>query len=355
MEELVVGNNSPFFSIIMPVYNAEDFLSKAINSILNQSYRDFELILVDDCSSDKSIELCEEYLQKDSRIKLIKNAVNSGPSVARNKGLDNATGKYIGFIDADDYIAGDLLRLVHEKVKHSNADIIKFGVIEEYYNEKSELVSVKKFSPGEFILKNQEDIYVKAVELELVPLFGYMWNSFYRNYRRNSTRIRLNPDIKVNEDFDYNVRLLKKIKIFQGIDYCGYYYGKRVNNSLSTRENKKYYEDHMRKISSFIGLFGDYDRMPEIVKSNVFWLYTRYVYSTLERVNGEDRYCILKMLMQDSYFQHFKRTSFINRNLKQKILICCLRSESKIIISILVDIIRLFKKKLPIIFIIVKR
>ncbi|MDO4921919.1 MAG: glycosyltransferase family 2 protein [Phascolarctobacterium sp.] len=154
-------NDKPFFSIIMPVYNAENFLPKAIDSILNQSYRDFELILVDDCSSDKSLELCIEYLQQDNRIKLLKNTFNFGPSVARNKGLDNAEGEYIGFIDADDYIEEDLLKLIYEEVKHSSADIIKFGVVEEYYNEKKELVSVKKFSPGEFILKNQEDIYVE--------------------------------------------------------------------------------------------------------------------------------------------------------------------------------------------------
>ncbi|MDO4921920.1 MAG: hypothetical protein Q4E64_08880 [Phascolarctobacterium sp.] len=182
-----------------------------------------------------------------------------------------------------------------------------------------------------------------------------MWNSFYRNYRRNSTSIRLNPNIKVNEDFDYNVRLLKNIKIFQGIDFCGYHYSKRINNSLSTKDNKEYYKDHMRKISGFIDLFGGYDRMPELVKSNVFWLYTRYVYSALERVNREDRYCTLKMVMQDNHFQCFLNTHFIDIGLKEKILIGCLKSNSKMMIMILVNCIQFFKEKLPTIFITMKR
>ena len=93
----------PEISIIVPVYNAENYLDNCIKSILNQTFEDFELILVNDGSTDKSSHICNYYKKIDSRIKLI-NKKNGGVSSARNKGLEVAIGKYIGFVDSDDYI-----------------------------------------------------------------------------------------------------------------------------------------------------------------------------------------------------------------------------------------------------------
>lgn len=92
----------PLISIIMPVYNAEEYIDDAIQSVLSQTYSNWELILVDDCSTDNSVKIINKYLS-DTRIKLLMNKVNSGPAVARNKALDNASGDYITFLDSDDF------------------------------------------------------------------------------------------------------------------------------------------------------------------------------------------------------------------------------------------------------------
>ena len=94
-------------SIIIPVYNTEDYLHVCLNSILKQSYGDFEIICVDDASTDSSLEILEYFTKKDSRIKILKNDSNRGQGFSRNRGLDVAEGKYIFFLDSDDWINAD--------------------------------------------------------------------------------------------------------------------------------------------------------------------------------------------------------------------------------------------------------
>lgn len=94
--------NSELVSVIMPCYNSERYVAKSIDSVIQQSYSSWELIIVDDCSQDSTMEILEEYAKKDPRIKVLKNCVNSGAAVSRNLGIDNANGKFIAFLDSDD-------------------------------------------------------------------------------------------------------------------------------------------------------------------------------------------------------------------------------------------------------------
>ena len=119
-------------SVIIPVYNAEKYLSEAIESILNQTYTDFELLLIDDMSTDNSKEICKTYCEKDNRIILFENNSEShGPGPTRNIGLDYATGEYIYFMDADDWADKNLLQCAVNRMQETNADIVQFGVIYE--------------------------------------------------------------------------------------------------------------------------------------------------------------------------------------------------------------------------------
>ena len=113
----------PIISVIVPVYNVEKYLSKCLESILNQSFSQFELILVNDGSTDASGEICNEYAQKYEKIKVI-HQKNGGLSSARNTGIDNATGKYIGFVDSDDYIVPEMYKNLVETAKKYNAQMV---------------------------------------------------------------------------------------------------------------------------------------------------------------------------------------------------------------------------------------
>ena len=135
--------NNPVVSVITPVYNAEKFLKETIDSVLKQSYKDFEYLLIDDCSTDNSPEIVKAYAEKDSRVKYIKLRENSGAAVARNTGLENAQGSYIAFIDSDDVWYADKLekQLAFMREKNEAFTYTKY----EHITEEGEVQSTPDF------------------------------------------------------------------------------------------------------------------------------------------------------------------------------------------------------------------
>lgn len=130
-------------SIIVPVYNVEKYLNKCIDSIINQTYKNIEIILVDDGSTDNSGKICDEYLLRDSRIKVIhKN--NGGLSSARNEGINISSGEYIGFVDSDDWVEPNMYEEMYKKILYSNADIVDCGYWKEYENKSIKYISANE-------------------------------------------------------------------------------------------------------------------------------------------------------------------------------------------------------------------
>ena len=120
MEKVV--NNEPLVSVIVPIYNSGKYLDKCIDSIVNQTYKNLEIILVDDGSTDNAPEICDEWAKKDERIKVI-HQENGGVSKARNVGLDNVTGEYISFVDSDDYVVRNYIDFLYYNLHAYGADI----------------------------------------------------------------------------------------------------------------------------------------------------------------------------------------------------------------------------------------
>ncbi len=138
-------------SVIVPIYNFENCLQKCVDSILNQSYTNLEVILVNDGSKDQSGKVCDYYAQIDSRVKVI-HKKNGGASDARNKGLDVATGEYIGFVDGDDWIEKDFFRTLYELIQTHEADLSMIS-----YNEVRESgVSAHSDSDNVFVMEQYE-------------------------------------------------------------------------------------------------------------------------------------------------------------------------------------------------------
>lgn len=123
--------DKPLISVIVPVYKAEAYLEKCVNSIRNQTYRNLEIILVDDGSPDKCGEMCDAFAEKDSRIRVF-HKKNGGQSSARNLGLDNMTGEYVGFVDSDDWIETDMYEHLYELIEQNNAQIAACGMQCDY-------------------------------------------------------------------------------------------------------------------------------------------------------------------------------------------------------------------------------
>ena len=142
-------------SIIIPVFNMEDKLNKCIQSVINQTYDNLEIILVNDGSKDNSLKICENYKNIDNRIKLI-SINNNGVSNARNIGIKNATGKYIGFVDSDDYIDNDMFETLYNNIKDNNADLSIIGYqIETIDNKVIKNTNLDKYENIEIMTQSQ--------------------------------------------------------------------------------------------------------------------------------------------------------------------------------------------------------
>ena len=136
----ICDNKQIKLSIIVTIYNREKYLEKCINSILNQTFNSFELILVNDGSTDRSADICDKYANLDSRVRVI-HKKNGGVSSARNVGIDNSNGEYIGFVDSDDYIKDDMYEIMYTKAKEFLADIVICRCIDV---KEDEIKNVKK-------------------------------------------------------------------------------------------------------------------------------------------------------------------------------------------------------------------
>lgn len=171
-------------SVIIPIYNSEKNIKKCLESIINQTYTNLEIILIDDGSTDNSIEVCQEY--KDDRIKVYKEK-NSGPSTARNLGLKQCNGNYIVFVDSDDYIEKNMIEIMLKKIKSDDYDICICG----YYLVSNSLK--KKIT----ITINNNKNFKEIVFDYKNNVYGYLWNKMFK---KNSIEKKFREDISIRED-----------------------------------------------------------------------------------------------------------------------------------------------------------
>ena len=201
-------------SIIVPIYNSELFLNKCIKSIINQSFTNLEIILVNDGSTDQSLDICKKYADKDKRIIII-DKENGGVSSARNKGLDVATGDYIGFVDSDDYISYNMYEKLLFAITKNNADIAECG----YFITTSDYSIVSKCSlKDEEILGNYECSYNYLIKNNTT---NFCVNKLYKKSIFKNIRF---PNLKFSEDYAVNAKASYKCEKKITISDCCYYY-----------------------------------------------------------------------------------------------------------------------------------
>ena len=211
----------PKISIIVPVYNVEKYLRKCVDSILNQTFKDFELILVDDGSIDTSGKICDEYNLKDNRIKVI-HKENGGLSSARNAGLDIAQGEYIGFVDSDDWIELDMYEELYKICKENDTDV---GIVGINYGGASEKKKSKKIEIYSNKLILDDLVYNKGKEITWPA-----WNKLWLKKVIGESRFK---EGRIYEDGLFLYSLSFKIKKVAKIDYEAYNY--RMDNESITR------------------------------------------------------------------------------------------------------------------------
>ena len=220
----------PKVSIIVPVYNAEKVLRRCLDSILNQSYKDFELIVINDGSKDKSIKIINEYKEKDNRVKVIDNK-NNGVSETRNIGIKASVGEYIQFIDSDDYIEPYMIEETLIKIEENKADSIITGLFLDI--ESNTEIKSSKQTFEKKIEEGKKNIAIGVMERLNGTYINSPVNKIYKRSIIVDNNIYMDKRIDLGEDLLLNLEYFKHCKKVIFDDKCYYHYCMQVEDNLT--------------------------------------------------------------------------------------------------------------------------
>lgn len=294
-----MNNNESLVSVIIPVYNTEKYLKKCIESVINQTYRNLEIICIDDGSTDRSLNILKQFESKDNRIRIIQQE-NKGVSAARNIGIDNTNGKYLMFVDSDDWIESNMVAELFSLAEREDTDVIISGILYENIKEKTKFYKIPK-SPNWL---SHENI------LALIP------NKFHKSKLIKKYNIIFNTEIKMSEDFLFNMEVLAKSHKVCIMPKIFYHYILHGNNTALNLKNR---------VESFIVLDKIYDVLEEenILRDSsqkeemdtLAVCYLKDVFSRLLYANDNDEFIhYFKMFMT-----HMKKIDYLGLNAKIKI------------------------------------
>lgn len=227
-------------SILMPVYNSQEYLKNTVQGVINQSYKEWELILVDDGSKDNSKNICIELQKIDNRIRFV-NKENTGVSDTRNIALDNAKGKYIAFIDSDDSVHKDYLKILLSSIEKSNGQLAVCGFKERKISTNGQIEELSRvFYPKEVIAT--EDMKDLIMDFGNSGLLNPLWNKLYSRKIIEENNIRFKEEVETGEDFIFNLQYFRKINNICFSKGELYYYIRRNNNSITYQYIDNMYE-----------------------------------------------------------------------------------------------------------------
>ncbi len=182
-------------SVIVPFYKVEKYLERCLESILSQTFKDFELILIDDCGGDSSLEIAQKYSRNDSRIRLIQNEKNSGQGYSRNKGIELSKGEYIIFIDSDDWVEPKMFEILHEKARNTATDIVKCDY-SLYWPNLTDKYNISKICPDFDKIYNIFDDVDTFLGFQIISVWNCIFKTeFIRNKKLKFDEVNKFEDI----------------------------------------------------------------------------------------------------------------------------------------------------------------
>ena len=314
--------NDCLVSVIVPIYNVEKYLNKCIESIINQTYKNLEIILIDDGSTDKSGKICDRFAKKDNRIKVI-HQKNAGVSSARNTGIDSADGLWIAFIDSDDWVEENYIKNLIENTS-KDVDVVQCG----YYRiveEKKEQINCA----GKLEIKNADEFLNGCLNPQTA--YGLCHMKIIRKSIIND--IRFNEKIVVCEDALFNIQISRNMKYFKMIKQPLYNY--RINRDSVVR---RYDENYPEKYKKALNVIGDYLRINYKnnykVRTNYFnfvvyhlmLIAVNYCYNP-EKPISDRKNTLKKVCKQDLFAKSLKGSNYNNISLTRKITLWTLKNK----------------------------
>ncbi len=225
-----VNESNPLISVIVPVYNVEPYLDQCVQSIVNQTYRNLEIILVDDGSPDNCPQMCDAWAERDGRIRVIHKA-NGGLSDARNAGMAVVTGELIGFVDSDDWIRADMYQLLYKNMQETDSDIASCGAKRVWLNKNNE---------QELLSVNRDCVFERTEAMEaLLTANGLVQTVWNKLYRKNVIDGVLFLNGIIHEDEFWSWQVIARARRVVTIKESCYYYLQRDNSIMGAGFSEK--------------------------------------------------------------------------------------------------------------------
>lgn len=316
-------------SVVVPVYNAEKYIDRCINSIITQTLEDIEIILINDGSRDKSLEICKKYEYIDSRVRVIDKS-NSGVSSSRNLGIDISTGEYITFIDSDDWIEPNMIENLYIKAKEYKGSIVISNYFRNYINEQHIInLNIK----DEYLEKNEikEKLIFPLIGKQYIDekdnILGFRspWAKLFRLDIIKEHKIRFKEELTIYEDALFNIEFLSKVnKVI--IDKNAYYHYFNNSNSTLNSYNENCWiinKNYIELVSEFL-IQNNYKN--QIGNRFIFMkldLVTKAIFNECKSTSKKNIYKRIKnidKICKDKVTKHtLKETNIINLDFKRKI------------------------------------
>ncbi len=291
-------------SVVVPVFNGESYIRKCLDSLVRQTLKDIEIIIINDGSKDKTLDILKEYQKKCKNIKII-NQENKGIAASRNEGIKVAEGEYIAFLDSDDFVDLTMYQKLYQKITSSD-----FDVVTTYFNFQYE----EKIEKG--IVDIKKDILnIKDLKKYFLNMYPVVWNKLYKKELFNDLKFRN----VYAEDVDILYRILPKIKKMGVVKEYLYYYYQRENS-----ESKVYTTRLFDYVYNFNDLYKYYQTKwyMEIYKKEFEYVYVRYLYATfLKRsltldIKMQEKAYKLAVKSVGEHFPKYRLNKYFYRSLK---------------------------------------
>lgn len=342
----------PIVSIIIPMYNCEMYIEKCLNSVIEQTYKNIEIILVDDGSIDKSLEICKLSAERDKRVKIFQKK-NKGASSARNYGLDHVTGKYIMFVDGDDYIEKNMVESLVSLAERNKDDIVISCLIVDKYDKCNNLISTIKKVQKKRVLEGNRIIAEGIIDLVENESISGPCAKLIRSDIILDNNIRMPENISLQEDLHFILQVLEKTQKIDVIDKCYYHYRKGVNESVTSR----YYSNKYQMTDEVHDKLIEYYRKRTdniSIMRRIYYIHIKNTYAAL--INLFHRNCKYtkkeKIAIINEIINSNKTISMLGKaqksGLKYKILLKILQVKNAHIIYYISKVIYIMKSKFKI-------
>jgi len=313
MTTLIMGK--PFISVIVPVYQAESYLSRCLDSILNQSFTDYEVILVDDGSKDNSGKVCDQYAGNDNRFHVI-HKKNEGVSIARQTGLDSAGGKYVIHADPDDWVEPDWLEMLYDEIEGKKADIVICDFERVFANKKVHYVQCPTSFQNEDILNDMLN----------GKIWGSCWNKLVRRSCFQEYGVKFHPKMNLWEDFYVMCLLIANGAKVSYVPKVLYHYDSMINgNSIVMHLNENHIRSNMIFVEELLPILSDeryrdgWFRIKSNIKEKIFRtkncrydikktyceINERYIQEARNKPLSSRKRCVAICLQTNSLIGHF--------------------------------------------------